>query len=178
MSEVDEKIAPSRSSSRRLCLGKRQIAVVTNGDLAVLAGDRKRLDLLDRVLAGGRVSRVPDRARAGQVFEHIFVQHVGDQADSSETGADLRRRRNNAAGLLPAMLERKKPKLRQRRGFRVAENAKNAAFFVKFVENNIHLILFCHRTILLNAETPSVVSEIVSGVFMFRKKVLSSQEDR
>jgi hypothetical protein len=46
--------------------------------------------------------------------------------------------RHDSARFLPAMLKREKPELRQSRGFSVSENAENAAFFVKFVEQKIH----------------------------------------
>jgi hypothetical protein len=36
------------------------------------------------------------------------------------------------------MLKREKSELRQSRGFRVSENAENAAFFLEFIEREIH----------------------------------------
>ena len=42
--------------------------------------------------------------------------------------------RDNAAGLLPAMLKGKEPELRQRCRLFVPKKAEDAAFFMKFVE--------------------------------------------
>jgi hypothetical protein len=39
---------------------------------------------------------------------------------------------------LAAMLQRKQPKLRQRRSLFVAKDAENAAFFAQFVEHYVH----------------------------------------
>lgn len=126
-------------------VGKRQVPVVTDGDLPVLAGDGKRLDLFDGVLAGGRVAGVRDGAGADQGFEHFFPEDVGDQADGTKLVEIFAVAGDDAAGLLPAVLERKQAELGKSGRLRVAENAKNTALFVKLVENNIrHLYLFCH----------------------------------
>jgi len=48
--------------------------------------------------------------------------------------------RYDPAGLLAAVLQSEQAQLRERRCLLVAENAKNAAFLVKFVENDVHPI--------------------------------------
>jgi hypothetical protein len=89
-------------------IGKRQISVVTNGDLPVLAGNGKRLNFLDRVFPGGRITRVPDGARAGQRAQNVFGQNVGDQAFRAKLMQLFAVGRNDAARFLPAMLQARK----------------------------------------------------------------------
>jgi hypothetical protein len=111
---------------------------VADGDLPVLARDQERLDLFDRVPPRGGVARVADRRSSHQSVQHILGQNIGDQPLRPVLIEVAAVAGHNAARLLAAVLLRKKPKLRQRRGLRMAEDTENAAFFVKFVENQVH----------------------------------------
>jgi hypothetical protein len=83
---------------------------------------------------------VSDRAFADKASQNVLAEHIGNQSLRTELMKMLTVARHNATRLLPAVLQRKKPKLRKRRGFAMAVNTKNAALFVKFVEDQIHYI--------------------------------------
>src|SRR5438552_2883330 len=106
---------------------------MTDGDLSVLACDRERLHLVDRILARGRVPRVADRGAAGQFFQHFLVEDIGDQSLRAKTVQLLAVARHNTARFLAAMLEREQPELRESRGLLVTEDTKDPAFLVKLV---------------------------------------------
>ena len=106
--------------------------------VAVLARNGKRLHLLDRVAAGGRVTRMPDRTVAPEPFEHVLAEHVGDQALRPVLMQVRAVARHDPACLLPAMLQSKQPQLRQRRRLRVAEDTEDTAFFFEFIVDEIH----------------------------------------
>ena len=83
-----------------------------------------------------------DDDRAGQRAQNVFGQNVGDQTFRAKLVQFLAVARHNAARFLPAMLQSEKSELRQCRRFRMSEDAENAAFFVKFIENQLtHLFL-------------------------------------
>jgi hypothetical protein len=79
-----------------------------------------------------------DSGRALQFFKNIFTQHVGYQPLRTKLMEIGSIRRDYPTSLLTAMLEGKKPELSHRRRLGVAENAKDTAFLVKFVECEIH----------------------------------------
>ena len=108
---------------------------MANSDLSVLARDRKRLDLVDRILAGGRISRVPDRTCTFECRKNIRIQNIRDQADRAMLQQFTAIGRYDSARFLPPMLQGKKPELRQRRGFCVTEDAEYSALLVQFIEN-------------------------------------------
>jgi hypothetical protein len=114
---------------------------VANGDLAVLAIHEKRLNFLDGVLAGRRISRMADRGGSRQLCQYGRVQHVGDQPDASLLEQVAAVGRHDTASLLPAVLQGKQPKLRQRRGLFMAKDAEYAALLAKFVRPTVHSII-------------------------------------
>ncbi len=90
---------------------------------------------------------MPDSARSGELSKHILSQYVGNQPDRTKLVKTTAVARNDSASLLPAMLQRKQPELRQRRSLRVAENAENPALFLEFVERKIHYFYIATKKI-------------------------------
>jgi len=108
---------------------------VADGDLSVLARYGKRLDFLDRVLAGGGISRVANGGCSVEFFECVRLQDIGDKAVGTMFKEIFPVGRDDTAGFLSAMLKCKKAELRQGRRLFVAKKAKDTALLVKFVEN-------------------------------------------
>src|SRR5687768_12067140 len=108
-------------------------------NVAVLAGRGKRLYLFDRVSARGRVTRVADGGRADQFSQNFLTQDIRHQPLRAELMQVAPVARHYPARLLPAVLQSEQPKLRQRRRLGVPKDAENAAFFLKFVQNQVHL---------------------------------------
>ena len=76
---------------------------------------------------------MPYRTRTDQFRQNLRVQNIRYQPDRPVLMKIRPIRRDDPSSLLPAMLQRKKPELRKRRGLSVSENTEHAAFFVKFV---------------------------------------------
>src|SRR5436190_9542970 len=150
---------------------------MANGDLAMLTGYRERLHFLDRVFAGGRVSRMPDPTRSSEFFQDILVQNIRDEPDPAKLMQIIAVRRNDSACLLSAMLQSEKPELCQRRGFRVAKNAKNTAFFVKFVEQNFHLITILKQFSTERQRIERKIRIIYDARFMGQRLPLDHEAD-
>jgi hypothetical protein len=132
--------------------GEREVAVVADGDLSVLAGDEEGLGLADGDLAGRRVARVADGGRAGQTVETLLVEDLGDEphgalgAEHAAVGGD------DAARLLPAVLELVEAEVGEARRLRVPVDAEHAALVSETVPQ-----LFAHSArLFVNRLQPSV----------------------
>lgn len=76
-------------------------------------------------------------------------------------------RRDDAASFLPAMLKSKKAELRQSCRLFVAENAKDAAFLVKFVEKVLdHLAFILHPAGSELRTQKSGFFEVFAGIYV------------
>src|SRR5262249_15657327 len=111
-----------------------KIAVVTNRDLPVLAGDQKRLCFEYRNLARGRVAHVANRARATQAIEVRLIKRFGDMSRLTFETQLSAVGRNKTARLLTAMLQRVQSQIGQSCGFRVTVDAEDTTLFTQFVE--------------------------------------------
>jgi hypothetical protein len=113
--------------------GEGQIAVVADGDLAVLARDEEGLCFAYGDFSGGGVADMSDGRCAGQAVEPFGVEHVGDESHRALASQLSRVGRDDAAGFLPAMLERVESEIGEARGLRVAVDAEDAALVAKFI---------------------------------------------
>ncbi len=104
-----------------------EVAVVGNRQLASHVLDREGLGVLRLAHPGGGVADVADGRGAQQRLEVLFSEDVLDQAhlaadvEGESVGADDPRR------FLPAVLQRVQSEVRDVGGFRVSENAEDAA---------------------------------------------------
>ena len=110
-----------------------QVAVVADGDLAVLAGDEEGLRLAYRDLARGRVARVADGGRAGQAVQTLLAEDLGDQAHRALRAEHVAAGGDDAARLLPAVLQLVEAEVCEARGIGVAVDAEDAALVVETV---------------------------------------------
>src|SRR5216684_2898885 len=116
-----------------LFAGERQVAVVADGDLAMLTGDQKRLAFAHRNFSGSGIANVTNRAGAGQTIEGWLIKSFRDIAHRALSHQTLAVGRDHATRFLAAMLQRVQAEISQARGFRVAVDAKHAALFTQFV---------------------------------------------
>jgi len=86
---------------------------MTNCDLPVLARDAERLRLENRDLARGRVAHVYDRARATQSIEMSLIEGLGNVTHRALESQLSAIRRDDAARLLAAMLQRVEAEISQ-----------------------------------------------------------------
>ena len=113
-----------------------QIAVVADGDLAVHALDEQRLRVLEPALARGRIPDVADGGGARQPGERLAAEDVGDVAHAPRRAQFQPVGRDDAAALLPAVLEGVEPQVGQIRRLGVAVDAEDAAFVLELVEHD------------------------------------------
>src|SRR5205085_4878998 len=113
--------------------GEGEVAVVADGDLAVLAGDEEGLRLAYGDLAGGRVARVADGRRAGQSVQTLLDEDLGDQAHRALRAQQRGVGGDDAARLLPAVLQLVEAEVGHARGLGVAVDAEDAALVVETV---------------------------------------------
>ena len=78
-----------------------------------------------------------DRAGSRQAIQARLIESFRDVTHVSLGKQLLAIRYDNAAGLLPAMLQRIEPEVSHARGFRVAVDAEDAALFVEFVAQQV-----------------------------------------
>ena len=133
MSELVVKIEPSSSSSRADLVGVHEVAVVRDGERALVRVVDDGLRVLEERLARRRVPHVADRRGAGQAGEPCLVEDVGDVAHLLLDGHALAGPRDDARGLLPPVLHRIEAEVRQVRGVRVAEDAEDPALVPELV---------------------------------------------
>ena len=85
--------------------------------------------------AGGRIAHMADRQRTGQGFHHPLlgeiVTHIAKAMGAVEPLFGIMG--DDAAGLLPAMLQRVQAKGNEIGGIRDSDHAENAAFFMQAV---------------------------------------------
>ena len=100
------KIDPSLSSSRRSSRGVRDVAVVGDGDFALVAVDRERLRVPQRRVARRGISRVADRQITRQTRDGMWredVRHMTHVLVAIDVAAVAGR---DAGAFLAAMLKR------------------------------------------------------------------------
>ena len=102
---------------------------MANRDITMLAGNGKRLHLLDRVPARCRIPRVADRTCADKLCQDLLIKNIGNEPDGPVLMKVDPIRGYDTARLLTAVLQGKQPKLGHGRGFQMAKNSKNTAFF-------------------------------------------------
>ena len=118
-----------------------EITVVRQRQTAARILDHQRLAVADRRRAGRRVAVMPDRAGAFELLDDRVVENVGDQAHPAMGDQGLAVGRDDARGLLPAMLLRIEAEVREVGGLRMPVHAEHAALFVEDVERSILRLL-------------------------------------
>ena len=109
-----------------------QIAVVTDREAAAFELGEQRLYVAQDGLAGGRIAHVADGAHAGQAVDHLAAgEVVADQTHAALRVEALAVERNDAGGLLAAMLERVQAERGDGGGVRMAEDAEHPAFLAE-----------------------------------------------
>ena len=107
---------------------------MTNRDRSVLAVHEKRLRLENRDFARRRVAHVTNRTRAAQAIEFGLIECLGDVShlaclpEFDAVGSD------NAARLLPTVLQCVQTQVSQARGIRVTVNPEDATLFTQLAD--------------------------------------------
>ena len=83
LSAVVLKIAPRRSSSRRIAIGVHQVAVVRDRDRTGVGAGVEGLRVAREAAARRRVAHVADRVAPRQPLQDVLVEDVGDQAHAA-----------------------------------------------------------------------------------------------
>lgn len=96
--------------------------------------DHQRLAVADRRRSSRRVAVMPNRAGAFELLDDRVVENVGDQPHPAMRDERLAVRRNDSGRLLPAMLLRVEPEVREVGRLRMPVDAEHAALFVEDVE--------------------------------------------
>src|SRR5271154_259940 len=113
--------------------GVGEVAVVAQGDFALVAIDHDGLGVEQGFVAGCRVTSMADRNIAWKFGEYgrhenfFYFAHGPVRVQlTAVTG-------NDAGGFLAAMLQRIKPEIREVGRFRMAEDAEHTTFVVEMI---------------------------------------------
>src|SRR6476620_5701083 len=116
-----------------LLAGKGQVAVMTDGNLAMLAGHQKRLGFANGDFTGCGVANVSNGAGAGQAIQRRLIKRIGDVTHRPFQAQFGSVRRSNATGLLTAMLQSVKAKISETRGISMSVDAEHSTLISKFI---------------------------------------------
>src|SRR5580693_7061194 len=119
-----------------------EIAVVAEGDFALVAIDHDGLRVEKSFIAGGRIARVADRKVSRQLSEHAGLKDFFDVAHGAMQEEICAVARNDACGFLAAMLKRIKAQIGEIGGFGMAEYAEHTTLVVKMIVGKSELV--CH----------------------------------
>ena len=120
VSLLDWKMDPSRSSSRRSSAAFVILPLCATAMRPFVAGHRKRLRVEQRGVAGGRITRVADGQFARKRLDHLRREDIRHVAHGFVTVDSVAVAGADARALLPAMLQRVQPQIRQLRCLGVA----------------------------------------------------------
>ena len=130
-------------AAKRQAVG--EIAVMPHGKSAGVQLGEQRLHIAQNGPAGGRVTHMADRSVAGQAIDHLAPREgVADQTEATFGMEAITVERDDAGGLLAAVLERMQAERRNCRGVGMAENAEYSAFLAEPVRVKIGKIGFGH----------------------------------
>ena len=113
--------------------GVRQIAVVADGNFALVAVDHDRLRIEQRFVARGRIPRVPDRRATRQRVQNFRRKNLFHFAHRAIREKFFAIRGNDSRRFLPAMLQRVQTQIHQLRGLFVAVHSDHAAIIVEVI---------------------------------------------
>ncbi len=112
--------------------GVGQIAVVGKRQGAVAIVDQRRLGIAQLGLAGRRVARVTDGDASGQIADVLRLDRLGDQAHPFvDVGGAVLAERDDASGLLSAVLQRIQPEKGELGRGVQTRHTKDPAFLAK-----------------------------------------------
>ena len=105
------------------------VAVVGQGNFALIAFHQDGLGVEQRRIAGGGIARVSDGQRARQAAQRVCIEDVGDQPHGFVELQTLAVGRRNPRRLLPAMLQCIQAKVSELGGLGMAVDGYHATFF-------------------------------------------------
>src|SRR5713101_6032074 len=117
--------------------GVREIAVVAEGDLALVAVDHDGLSVEQGFVARGRVARVADGEAARELCEHAWLENFFDFAHRAMDVQLFAVAGNDAGGFLAAMLQGVETEIGEVRRFRMAEDAEDTTLVVEVIVENL-----------------------------------------
>src|SRR6266576_2446693 len=113
--------------------GVSKVAVMAEGDFALVAVDHDGLRVEQGLVAGGGVTRVADGEAARKLCEHARLENFFDFAHRAVQMQVRAVAGDDASGFLAAMLKRVKTEIDEVRGFGVAEDAEYTTLVVKMI---------------------------------------------
>src|SRR5258708_31800295 len=113
--------------------GVGEVAVVAEGDFALVAVDHDGLGVEQGFIARGGVARVADREPARKLREHARLENFFDFAHRAVHVQLFAIARDDAGRFLAAVLQRVKTQIHEVRGFGVAEDAEYTTLVVKMI---------------------------------------------
>src|SRR5712691_2129055 len=113
--------------------GVGEIAVVAEGDLALVAVDHDGLSVEQRLVARRRVARVADGEAALELCEHAWLENFFDFAHGTMHVQLFAVARDDASGFLASMLEGVKTEIGEVRRFRVAKDTEDTTLVVEMI---------------------------------------------
>ncbi len=127
------------------CQAVGQIAIMADSKAAGIELGEQRLHVAQDGFAGGRIADMADGGVAGEPVDHLPPREcVADQPEAAfgmETGAV---ERDDAGGLLAAMLQCMEAERRDRRSVGVPENAEHTTFLAQPVRIEVGEGGLCH----------------------------------
>ena len=115
-------------------LGVGEVAVVGDREAAEMQIAEQRLHVAQRILAGGRITRVADRGVAGQLADHGLMREVvGDVALGAVRIEALPVKGDDAGRLLAAMLQGMQAQHAMGRGLLDAIDSDNATLLLQMI---------------------------------------------
>src|SRR5271155_4053787 len=128
---LENRAAMFEAAAQLKRVGK--IAVVSYGQLALIAIDHHRLRIGERSFTGCGIARVANGGSAGKTREHSRRENFLHQAHRFVELERIAIARSDAGGFLPTMLQRVKTEIGELRRFFAAEYAEDATLVVKVI---------------------------------------------
>src|SRR5512137_494328 len=113
--------------------GVGEVAVVAEGDFALVAVDHDGLGVEQSFVAGGGVARVADGEAAGELREDAGREDFFDFAHGAMDVELFAVARDDAGGFLAAMLEGIEAEVGEVGGFGMAEDAEDTTLVVEMI---------------------------------------------
>ncbi len=109
-----------------------KVAVVRKGEITGVVAEKERLHIVQPAASGSGIAHVADCHGTFQSRKIVFVKHLRHKPFAFHSLQDaVFVHGNNAAALLPPVLERMQAVIDQTGGIRNAVNPENAAFLMK-----------------------------------------------
>src|SRR6185312_8466896 len=113
--------------------GVHQVPVMGQSDHALIAVDHNGLSVEHGRIAAGRVARMSDGNVAGEASKRFLSEDIGDKSHGLVHLQASAVRRNDACGLLPAVLQLMQSEVGERGGLGVRVYGHHTTFVFEFV---------------------------------------------